>query len=396
MQRHTEREYTRVPEQETGTVTTENTGIDKTPGTTDRAPRWLDRRIIDLLAIDHPILQAPMAGAANPELAAAVSQAGGLGGYGAAGDAPVDLRAKVRQIRAHTDRPFNVNLFCARTEEFDRAARPGPRFTKLLEGYHREMGLGPLPDPRPLFGPAEEQLDVLLEEGVPVISLHFGVDTRSVSRAHAAGAKVLCSATTIEEAKILEAAGVDAIIAQGAEAGGHRGTFEGDAQRALVGTMALVPRVVDSVSVPVIAAGGVMDARGLVACLALGASAVQLGTAFLGCPEVPLAAAWRDALQVAEAESTIVTEAVSGRAARGIRNRYIEEVEALGEPLLPYPAQYSVSRGIRANATERGDGSFMVMWAGQGVGLFRRRTAAELVQQLVSDSQQLMDRLSAE
>ena len=215
-----------------------------------------------------------------------------------------------------------------------------------------------------------------------------------VARAHEAGAKVLCSATTVAEAKELEDMGVDAVIAQGSEAGGHRGTFTVDYRRALIGTMALVPQIVDAVSVPVIAAGGIMDARGVVASLALGASAVQLGTAFLGCPETPIGDAWRDSLNAAEAEATTVTEALSGKPARGIRNRYIDEVEALQEPLLPYPAQYSVSRDLRKAAAERGNPDFIAMWAGQGVGLIGRRAAADLVNDLVVESQQLLGRLA--
>lgn len=149
---------------------------------------------------------------------------------------------------------------------------------------------------------------------------------------------------------MLEKVGVDAIITQGAEAGGHRGTFLGDYREALIGTLVLVPRIVDEVSVPVIAAGGIMDARGIVACLALGASAVQMGTAFLGCPETTVTPAWRDALATSEAETTVVTEVISGKPARGLRNRYIDELEAIAEPLLPYPAQFSVTRDLRNEA----------------------------------------------
>jgi nitronate monooxygenase len=198
----------------------------------------------------------------------------------------------------------------------------------------------------------------------------------------------------VAEGKELEDIGVDAVIAQGSEAGGHRGTFTVDDRQALIGTMALVPQIVDAVSIPVIAAGGIMDARGVVASLALGASAVQMGTAFLGCPEAPIGDAWRDALHTAAAEATTVTEAMSGKAARGIRNRYIDEVEALDEPLLPYPAQYSVSRDLRKAAAERGEAAFIAMWAGQGVGLIRRRAAADLVNDLVVESQRLLGRLA--
>jgi nitronate monooxygenase len=355
---------------------------------------WHDRRVLELLDIEHPIIQAPMASATNPELVAAVSEAGGLGSLGGAGDRPDRLRATVKAIRQRTARPFNVNLFSARAEQFDRGARPGPKLSQHLERYHDELGLGPVPEPGPLFGPGEAQLEVLLEEEVPVVSYHYGADPKAVALAHEAGAKVLCSATTAAEAKILEDAGVDAVVAQGVEAGGHRGTFAVDPRSAMIGTLALVPQVVDSVSVPVIAAGGIMDARGLVACLALGASAVQMGTAFLGCPEAPIADAWRESLHRAEAEETTVTDAMSGTLARGIRNRYIEEVEALDEPLLPYPAHYSLSRNLRKAASERGDPRFMAMWAGQGVGMIRNRPAGALVADLVAESRQLLERLT--
>jgi nitronate monooxygenase len=194
---------------------------------------------------------------------------------------------------------------------------------------------------------------------------------------------------------MLEQAGVDAVIAQGGEAGGHRGTFATDYRRALIGTMALVPQVVDAVKVPVIAAGGIMDARGVVASLALGASGVQLGTAFLGCPEMTVLDAWRSLLHQAAAEDTKVTQALSGRPARGIRNRYIEEVEALDEDLLPYPAQYSVSRVLRKSAADRNDSDFMAMWAGQGVALTRDLPAEEFMRDLVNSARTLMTHLAA-
>ena len=355
---------------------------------------WNDRKVLDLLGIEHPIIQAPMAGATNAQVVAAVSNAGGLGSLGAAGVAPAKLRETVTAIRGGTERGFNVNLFAADTEEFDRDARPGPRLAAKLAEYHDEFDLGHVPVPGPMFGPFDEQLEVLTEEKVPVISFHFGTDATAVEKAHSAGAKVLCSATTVAEATALEEAGVDVVIAQGSEAGGHRGTFTIDYEKALVGTMALVPQVVDAVKVPVIAAGGIMDARGIVACLALGASAVQMGTAFLGCPEMSVLAAWRESLLRARAEDTTVTKALSGRPARGIRNRYIEEVEALDETLLPYPAQYSVSRDLRKSGAERDDPDFMSMWAGQGVQLIRSMPVADLMQDLVNESQALIGRLA--
>ena len=355
---------------------------------------WSDRKVLDLLGIEHPVIQAPMASATNPDVVAAVSNAGGLGSFGAAGTPPAKLRETVTAIREETGRPFNINLFAAHTEQFDRDVRPGPRLADKLAAYHAEFDLGDVPVPVPMFGPFDGQLDVLIEEKVPVISFHFGADPLAVEKAHAGGAKVLCSATTVAEAIELEDAGVDAVIAQGSEAGGHRGTFTIDYETALIGTMALVPQIVDAVKVPVIATGGIMDARGIVACLALGASAVQMGTAFLGCPEMWVLDGWGASLHGAAAEDTKVTKALSGRPARGIRNRYMEEVEALNETLLPYPAQYSVSRELRKSATERDDTGFMSMWAGQGVGLIGNQPVAEFMQNLVNGSQKLIARLA--
>jgi len=337
-----------------------------------------------------------MASAGDAELVAAVSEAGGLGSFGGAGTLPDRLRSTVQAIRQRTNRPFNINVFSTRAEHFDASQRPGPMVAERLEAYHSELGIGAVPDPKALFGPVEEQIDVLIEEGVPIISFHFGVDPHLVEKAHGAGAKVLCSATTVAEAKDLQALGVDAVIAQGAEAGGHRGTYTVDYRQALIGTMALVPQIVDAVSVPVIAAGGIMDARGLVASLSLGASAVQMGTAFLGCPEAPIPDAWRQSLREASADSTTVTEAMSGKPARGIRNRYIDEVEALDEALLPYPAHYSMSRTLRRAAAAEGKGEFLALWSGQGVGLIREQPAAELVADLVTESRELMDRLAGD
>lgn len=354
---------------------------------------WPDNRILELLNIEHPIIQAPMAGTSNPDLIGAVSGAGGLGSYGAAATPPDRLREVIRAIRQRTDRPFNINLFSSHTENFDRDARPGPGLTSLLERYHKELGLGSIPEPGPLFGPFEEQLEVLVEEDVPVISFHFGADPDAVRKAQARGAKVLCSATTVAEARELEQAGIDAVIAQGAEAGGHRGTFSIDYRHALIGTLALVPQVADAVNIPVIAAGGIMDARGVVACLALGASGVQMGTAFLASPETRLPEAWAQSLKGAEAEVTTVTTTLSGKPARAIRTRYVEEVEQLDEPLLPYPAQYSVSRDLRAEALKDNNPKFLAMWAGQGVGMLEEHPAAQLIEQLANEAGALFRRL---
>jgi nitronate monooxygenase len=353
---------------------------------------WRNRRLLDLFGFEHPILLAPMAGATNVDMVVRMNQAGGLGGLGAAGIKPDALRTMVRQIKVASNGPFQVNLFAAETEAWPETSM-GPELRNKLQSYHAELALGELPEPGPLFGPVADQLAVLLEEQVPVISFHFGVDAETVDKIHQAGSRVLCSATTVDEARALAARGVDAIIAQGSEAGGHRGTFMVDYQQALIGTMALVPQIVDAVTVPVIAAGGIMDARGLVAALALGASAVQMGTAFLGCSEAPIAGVWREKLLSSQADDLIVTKALSGKPARGLRNRYIEEIETLNEPLLPYPLQYSVSGTLRREAQLQNNADFLAMWSGQGVGMLQDTDMKSLMSALVSDTEILIQRL---
>jgi nitronate monooxygenase len=350
--------------------------------------------IQQLFDIQQPILQAPMVGASNPHLVSAVSNSGGLGGLGAAAMKPAFLRDQIRAIKGKTDKPFNVNLFAPGSEVFDPTATISDELTALMLDYHDEMDAGDLPLPSAIFGPVEEQLAVLIEEKVPVISFHFGLEPHHVEAIHQANLKVICSATTIAEARHLEQAGVDAVIAQGTEAGGHRGTFIGDYRQGLIGTLALVPQVVDAINLPVIAAGGIMDARGILACRALGASGVQLGTAFLGCPEAGIPHAWKHALLNCAPESTTVTTVMSGKPARGIRNRYIDEVEALDTQILPYPLQYSLSGALRKAATEQDNPDFLALWSGQGVGMIKEMTAAALMDYLVEETKALAQKMS--
>ena len=348
------------------------------------------QQLLKTLGIQQPIILAPMAGATNADIVAKVSNAGGLGSFGAASTKPEQLRVLIRDIRKRTDLPFNINLFSGSTEKYDHSVAAGDAISQRYRDWHTELELDNTPEPIALFGPAEEQLDVLISEKVPVISFHFGVDQPALKRAQQSGATVLCSATSVCEAVFLEKQGVDIVIAQGAEAGGHRGTFIGDYRDSLIGTFALVPQIVDAVNCPVIAAGGIMDARGIVAALTLGASAAQMGTAFLGCTESKIPTAWVKSLKNAEADQIAVTEVISGKPARGIKNRFIDELETINDGLLPYPAHYSLSRLIRAKAAKENDADFLAMWSGQGVGLFKETTVESLMQELLTNSETLL------
>lgn len=354
---------------------------------------WSNNRICQLLELEHPIILAPMAGATTSSLVAAVSNAGGLGSFGAAATPPDRLAQTIRTIRQQTDKPFNINLFSPVWEPLEIDAAKASRMQQILAPLHAELEAGAVPKAKALFGPYDEQLAVMLEEKVPVMSFHFGVSEDTMEKAKSAGIKVLCSATTVGEAYRLEELGVDIIIAQGSEAGGHRGTFDGDWRDALIGSLALTPQIVDAVRVPVVSAGGIMDGRGLAACLALGADAVQLGTAFLACAENNIAPAYREALLTSDAQRPVVTEVFSGKPARGLRNRYLEEMTEHEAELLPFPAQYAVFGAIRAKATTIDDGEFLPMWSGQGVGLVQAMPAAKLVDKVATQALSIMGRL---
>jgi nitronate monooxygenase len=289
--------------------------------------KWSDRRLLDLFGIDHPILQAPMAGANSPAMAIAVSEAGGLGSIAAAMLTPEGLRSELQIVQQGTGRPCNVNFFTHAAPQVD--VERERKWRERLAPYYREMGL---PADAGAGGPArapfdEAMCDVLLEFKPKVASFHFGLpDAALLKRLKAQRILVLSSATTVEEARWLETHGVDAVIAQGAEAGGHRGMFLVDDIARQAGTMALVPQVVDAVKIPVIAAGGIRDGRGIAAPLALGAAGVQMGTAFLLTPEAKTGPLHRAALKQANDNSTTLTNLFTGRPARSIVNRYIREV----------------------------------------------------------------------
>src|SRR5438105_1346899 len=349
--------------------------------------------------VQYPFVLAPMAGGpSTPALCAAVSEAGGLGSYGAAYLAPEKVREVVHAIRAATSRPFAVNLFVDDGVPADEATLAAAQ--KALARFRAEVGLpalhGTVPSPAPQ-APVQlkDVFPVILEERVPVFSFTFGIPPPEILDAcRRAGVATMGTATTVAEARKLEQAGVDFICAQGAEAGGHRGTFNRDADPPLIGTMALVPQMIDAVRVPVIAAGGIMDGRGFAAALALGASAVSLGTAFLLCPEAGTSAPYRAALGQARDDATMITRAFSGRAARGLSNRFTREMS--DAPIAPYPIQNALTREIRATAAKLGDPGFLSLWAGQAAPLAREMPARELVAQIVHEAEAVISGLRAE
>lgn len=352
---------------------------------------WPNHSLTDLFEIEHPIIQAPMAGASNAALAAVVSEAGALGGFGGTDASPDALRAVIRDIRRRTDRPFIVNLYADRGKPYAAAAGSEARLKAALAPSHRELDAGDVPDPVDLFALFQEQIAVVIEERVPVFSTHFGLPKRSIVEAlKANGTRVISTATTVDEALQLVAEGADAVIAQGVEAGGHRGTFSSDYKSGEIGTLALVPQIVDAVSVPVIAAGGIMDGRGIAASMMLGASGVQMGTAFVACPETRANPAYVRRLLSAEAGDAVLTDAFSGRPMRVLRNRLVDLLEQNRMHRLDFPEQLSMTRDLRKVALAKSDDRFLALWAGQGAPMARAVPAADLIRSLVNKAQSLL------
>jgi nitronate monooxygenase len=358
---------------------------------------WPDRRILDLLHIDVPILLAPMAGPGLAELAIGVAEAGGLGALPTALLSADQVRTEVATFRSRTPpgRPINLNFFC-HTPPAPDPARDAAWRDRLAPYYH-ELGLDPsLPIKPSSRAPFDDALCRLVEDVRPeVVSFHFGLpEPALLDRVRQAGAVILGSATTVAEARWLDAHGCDAIIAQGAEAGGHRGVFLGGDPIAACatqpGTMALVPQVVDAVRRPVIAAGGIADGRGIVAALALGAAAVQLGTAYLWTPEAKLSPTYRAALRRATDDGTAITNVFTGRPARGLVNRAIRELGPLTADAPAFPLAGGAIAPLKARAEGKGEapdaGDFSSLWAGQAAALGRERPAAELTRALAEDA----------
>lgn len=337
-----------------------------------------------VLGIDLPIIQAPMAGTATPALAAAVSNAGGLGSISIAAVQAEAGRQMIRDTRAATGKPFNINVFCHRLSVADAAAERA--WLAHLQPYFAEFGAvapAAIRDIYCSFQEDEGQLEVLLEERPPIVSFHLGLPPQErIDALKRAGITLLASATTLEEGLLAQEAGIDIIVAQGIEAGGHRGVFD-PAHDQGIGTLALVRVLVKHLSRPVIAAGGIMDGAGIAAAMNLGACAAQLGTAFILCPESAANEAYRRMLGSERAQLTQVTRVISGRPARGIVNRFMAEVGAPGHPAVPgFGIAYDAGKQLIAAAAKAGNAEFAAHWAGQGAALARAMPAAELVEVL--------------
>jgi nitronate monooxygenase len=339
----------------------------------------------ELLGIDLPIIQAPMAGVQGSALAVAVSNAGGLGSLPCAMLDLDGIRRELAAIRAQTTKPFNVNFFCHAQPEV--SAERDARWRGVLAPYYAELSI----DASAIAGgpgrlPFDvEAADLLSEFRPPVVSFHFGLPSADlVARVRSWGAKILSSATTVDEARWLEAHGADAVIAQGLEAGGHRGLFLTDDLSTQVGTMTLVPQIVGAVKVPVIAAGGIADANGVRAAMALGAAGVQVGTAYLLCPEATTSAIHRAALKSETAQVTALTNVFTGRPARGIMNRIMRELGPISPAAPAFPLAVAAIAPLRAKAESLGSSEFSPLWAGQNTSGCREVPAAVLTRELAA------------
>lgn len=347
---------------------------------------WFENRLTERLGIRYPIIQAPMAGAIKPDLTIAAANAGVLGSLPAAMLSIDELRTQCAAVREATNGAFNVNFFTHKPP--DEYAVDVSAMRARLAPYYEELGIGEVPNTQrttPSFN--DDQLEVLVAERPGVVSFQFGLPgDEAMNAIKETGAAILGLATNADEAKTLQDRGVDAVIAQGFEDGGHRGTVAPPYEAGQIGTFALVPLVADAVDIPVIAAGGIADGRGIAAALALGASAVLIGTAFLTCPESGAPDLYRQALLKAGSDETRMTDAFSGRPARGLENRYIREMADMGSDLPPFPVPNALTGPLRKASAAAGKTDFMSLWAGQAMPLARDLPVAEFVETLVRET----------
>jgi nitronate monooxygenase len=348
---------------------------------------WPDRRLVDLLGIEHPLVLAPMAGLGTVELAAAVCAGGGLGSLGCVGLPPERVIQAVDKLRTLTDKPMNMNFFCHNAARADPAREAN--WCDRLVPYYNELGLDPpLAAAQSEIRPFDDALCAVVEQVKPeIVSFHFGLpEPALVDRVKAAGCRVMASATTVAEARWLEARGADVIIAQGCEAGGHRGMFLAanleEEAASQPSTLALVPQIADAVGVPIIAAGGIADGRGIAAAFALGAAGVQIGTAYLFCPEAAISPLYRDALRQARADTTVLTDVFTGRPARALSNRLTRELGPFHVVAPDFPTPMLALGPLRRKAEQQGSREFSSHWAGQAAPLGREIPAEALTRAL--------------
>lgn len=350
---------------------------------------WNNNRLCDLLGIEHPIIQAPMAGATSPEMVVAACNAGALGSLGSAEYTSDKLISEFDFIRDRTNAPFNANFFTHDEPNIDPVK--GQTARDRLKSWYDGYELGKVPEAIPSSRSFHKEIcDTICELKPAAASFHFGLpDAKLVAQIKSCGIKVLCSATSVKEAIWLEQNGVDAIIAQGFEAGGHSGWFMDRNGADLTGVMALLPRIVDAVSVPVIAAGGIMDGRGVVAALVLGASGVQLGTAFISTPESLLSDVHKKAVSQASGDDTVHSTAFSGRKARSIVNKYASEFSSVSD-WPEFPIGNTLSKPLRKASSDRGLPDAMSLWAGQAVGLNQSKSTTEIIENIVRETKSIL------
>lgn len=346
-------------------------------------------RITERLNIDYPIIQAPMAGGpTSADLVAAVANAGGLGMIGAGYMSPDQIKNLIREVKKKTVHPFGVNLFVP--APYDAGVQEIQNAKENLKPFQARLGIQDntciLPTYENDLRIFLEQIQIVINEKVPVCSFTFGLPSEEViSKLKQEGIVVIGTATTVREAVLIEQAGLDAVVAQGSEAGGHRGTFNGDFKDSLIGLMSLIPQVCDTVKIPVIAAGGIMDGRGVLAAKVLGADAVQLGTAFLATHESGAQTIYKDALLKATEDQTALTRAFSGKPARGLKNKFISEMN--GTEIPAYPIQNELTKGIRKAASDHNNPDYLSMWSGQSARLAKKSSVRELLAEIISQAE---------
>lgn len=339
-----------------------------------------------MLNIKYPIIQAGMAGGpTTPELVAEVSKAGALGTLGAGYMSPQQIKTALKNIQQLTRSPIAVNLFLPEPETHKMDEEAAQTMQQYLNTYRSRLGIPEVHDIPNVENLFKKQLTAVIEAGVKIVSFTFDAPTkRLVEKLHASGIIVIATATSVKEAIVLESKGLDLIVAQGSEAGGHRGTFLNGESESMIGTMALVPQVVDAVSCPVVAAGGIMDGRGMAAALTLGASAVQLGTAFLTVQESGANNIHKQNILSSRDTDTKITKIFSGKSARGFKNKMMIDLENHNRDLPPYPLQHILTSDIRREAAKQGNKEMMSMWAGQASALAQVRSAGDLVKSLIN------------